>query len=165
MVRRHNVDINFGTPLEEKRLNVTALDFRDFADAVIGEPAAALQHHVDSGLLGGVDLIIGADVVYERTHSALAQVCLALLAAPETPHARPPCGIFMLNISRPYIREFVAGLEAAGLSCQIERVLPSAEMRRRLRQTHDGWGAGASFAVFTVTRATPSGGMDEGGGN
>jgi len=156
----HNIGLNFTLPLAEKTLDVEALDFRDFTTVAMAEVPLppALQRHVASGLFGQVDLIIGADVVYERTHVSLAQVCLALLGKPENapPDTPPPAAVFMANNSRPYIRDFVAGLEAAGLDCRIERVHPSEVMVRRLRRAYDGWGIGASFSIFVVTRRLDS---------
>ena len=93
--------------------------------------------------------------MYEKTHCQLAHLCLALLA-PHTDERRPPpCAVFFSNISRPYIRDFVEGSDAAGLSCRIERVTPSEALARRLRRTHEGWGVGAIFCMFHVTRRPP----------
>jgi predicted nicotinamide N-methyase len=152
-----NAALNFASPRPEHTLDVAALDFRDFTPASIDKAPLpqCLQQHADAGLYGQVDLLLGADVVYEKTHCQLAHVCLALLA-PHTDERRPPpCAVFFSNISRPYIRDFVAGLDAAGLSCRIERVTPSEALARRLRRTHEGWGVGAIFCMFHVTRRPP----------
>lgn len=152
-----NAALNFASPRPEHTLDVAALDFRDFTPASIDKAPLpqCLQQHADAGLYGQVDLLLGADVVYEKTHCQLAHVCLALLA-PHTDERRPlPCAVFFSNISRPYIRDFVEGLDAAGLSCRIERVTPSEALARRLRRTHEGWGVGAIFCMFHVTRRPP----------
>jgi hypothetical protein len=140
------------------RLDVTRVDFRDFAE---GAPTSSNAHY--ASLLHQFDLLFAADVVYEQSHCALAQVCLALLK-PAQPRGHgggdvaqwQPRAIFMLPDSRPRLREFVDELAAAGLRCHIERVEPSQEMVRRLRCSHEGWGAGdATFSLYFVERAHP----------
>ena len=133
-------------------------------------PTASLQlegwEHASEykDLAGQCDCLVAADVVYEQSHCALAQLCLTLLAptqraannSDEQTTTRP-CAIFMLPDSRPRLREFVDALEAARLSLQIERVAPSAQLTRRLRDTHEGWGAGdATFSLYFVTRYGPA---------
>ena len=158
-----NIRLNAPTPElqqqapEQQLCSVACVDFRDFATAGFLHP-----------LSGQFDMLIAADVVYEQSHCALAQVCLSMLAAPDPPAgtaaatpatpATPaatwqPSAVFMLPDSRPRLGEFVAALQSAGLDCRIERAQPSAEMVRRLRRTHEGWGAGdASFSLYVVTR-------------
>ena len=152
---------------------VEAVDFRDFTrpGAFASQtPPPALQRYADSGLLGGVDMIIASDVVYDAYHNQLASVVLALLA-PSAPSGGSggsgdsgdsggggdgggwrPRAVFMLPDSRPRLRSFVAELAAAGLSCRIERVLPDCDMVRRLRAARDGWGSDASFSLYFVER-------------
>ena len=158
---------------------VEAVDFRDFArpgGASQTPPLPpALQRYADSGLLGGVDMIIASDVVYDAYHNQLASVVLALLAPPAPSGGSGgsggsdgsggsggsggggngggwrPRAVFMLPDSRPRLRSFVAELAAAGLSCRIERVLPDCDMVRRLRAARDGWGSDASFSLYFVS--------------
>ena len=160
-----------------QRVGVSRVDFRDFeagnfkarADAVSSDGFIATpegwEHASEyKDLAGQCDCLVAADVVYEQSHCALAQLCLTLLAptqraannSDEQTTTRP-CAIFMLPDSRPRLREFVDALEAARLSLQIERVAPSAQLTRRLRDTHEGWGAGdATFSLYFVTRYGPA---------
>ncbi len=137
------------------RIEVEMVDFRHFAaggDASLSAEARAARY---AGLLGGVDLIVGADIVYEQSHAALGRVCDALLSPSPTDAAADwrPCAIFVLPDSRPRLGEFVASLRETGLECRVERVLPSPEMVRRLRRAHEGWAqGGASFSLYHVAR-------------
>jgi len=152
-----NIRLNFPSLVDqEQRLDVTPVDFRDFTKAAAAtQPLSPeLQKYEDAGLYGQVDMIIGADVVYDIGHNQLAQVCLSLLAQPpEYGTCWRPCAVFLLPDGRPRLRDFVNELVRAGLTCRIERILPSCPMVRRLRQAREGWGAGASFSLYFVTRA------------
>ena len=149
-----NIRLSFPTPAHtaqgcpQQLVDVATVDIRDFAASTGG--AVPPQY----AALGQFDLIFASDVVYESSHSQLAYVCRALLAPPPlnsegwSPHA-----VFLLPDSRPRLREFVDALDIAGLSCRIENLLPSSAMVRRLRQTHDDWGAGgATFSLYFVSR-------------
>ena len=73
----------------------------------------------------------------------------------------PPWAVFCLPDSRPRLQEFVQGLADAGLRCRVERVAPRCQMLRRLRASHEDWGAGgASFSLYFVTHMpTPDAGV------
>ena len=144
---------------EPPHVEVRAVDFRDFvvAGAPQGQLAPAMQQYAD--LLGGVDLILASDVVYDAYHGQLASVVSALLAPPpftrgsdekDNASCWRPRAVFMLPDSRPRLRSFVAELAAAGLDCRIERVQPGCDMVRRLRASRDGWGCDASFSLYFI---------------
>lgn len=137
-------------------VSITSVDFRDFTPETIRCPEA-MQKYDELGLYHGVDMIIGADVVYDSCHCQLAQVCLALLATASGCCRWQPCAVFMLPDGRPRLREFVQQLHDAGLTCRIERVMPSCATVRRLRRSVEGWGAGASFSLYFVTRGDEEG--------
>lgn len=150
---REAINLNKFARMQETsaaKLDVAMVDFRDFSNEV------TLPRSGCTGLRGTFDMIIAADVVYESSHSALANLCHALLAPspPLSSTAWHPCALFMLPDSRPRLDEFVDALSAANLHYKIERVDPSATAARKLRQAHEGWGAGgATFSLYHVVRS------------
>ena len=145
-------------PPSSAAADIATLDFRDFEPSAprSGDkptpPTAALPAQY-SDMLASIDLIIAADVVYEQSHCALAQVVCALLA-PAPAHATwEPRAIFVLPDSRPRLRAFCDSLRDAGLECEIQACTPSPAMAKSLRRSHEGWGSGgATFSLYTVTR-------------
>jgi hypothetical protein len=144
-------------PPSSAAADIATLDFRDFEPSAPrsgGEPAAppALPEQY-SDMLASIDLIIAADVVYEQSHCALAQVVNALLAPAPAQTSWQPRAIFVLPDSRPRLRAFCDSLQEAGLECEIKACTPSPAMAKCLRRCHEGWGSGgATFSMWVVTR-------------
>ena len=137
------------------RVNATSVDFRDFGPPANahgnGDAAvpAALAPYAARGLLGSFDCILASDVVYDAYHGQrLPWLCGALLRA--TPGAR---ALLISPDSRPRLDELVASAPAAGFSCRVERLRPSARLRQRLEEASDGWGADNAFSLYVLERA------------
>jgi hypothetical protein len=134
--------------------DIKAIDFRDFTtDAVAalltsGTVAPSLQQY--AGLLRSVDIIIGADVVYDHYHGLLAQLLAALLCPPNEDGSVKSAAYLVLPDSRPGLADFLVAASNAGLNCAVQRFSSRCTMCRRLRREHDGWGEGASFSLYKL---------------
>ena len=155
LVENVSATLRLNPRLRPESVDVSRIDFRDFAESA---KAPAACGGVYDALYGSFDVILAADVVYEQSHCALANVILAFLAAPPATDLAdtrpPPRALLMLPDSRPRLREFVDALHASGLHCSIQQLVPTDETIACLRAAHEGWGAGgATFSLYVVERA------------
>ena len=169
---RRNICHNFPSTGGSSRPDACRLDFRDFTPACLDDPASAaagpLAEYAALGLLGSIDLVVAADIVYEPQGTpGLAYVLKALLkkrsSSSQPPKAKEdddllppddtPCALLALPDGRPRLAQFVSGLEQVGLRVRIEQVSPSCGMARALKAESDGaWGAARqTFSLYVVS--------------